>query len=177
MCSSPPLRNKSKSGMILNENELETDRKTPVQHTESGRKDREVIRSGPVPLEGTQRKLRLIMQRPSWVVQAITGPASPGVRYGKASILDWWGEQDGCARPGLHLWGAQACLPAWQGERASWNHMGGWLVSCNCPAHGSAWTEQMLQLHLFHIPLPTAEDRTTLWDPELAHTWGAVWAG
>lgn len=51
------------------------------------------------------------------VVQAtITGPASPGGRYGKASILDWWGEQDGCTRPGLHLWGAQACLPAWQGR-------------------------------------------------------------
>lgn len=46
-----PEKQIKKSGMILNENELETDRKTPVQHTESGRKDREVIRSGPVPLE------------------------------------------------------------------------------------------------------------------------------
>ena len=64
MCSSPPLRNKSKSEMIPYENELETDRKTPVQHTESGRKDREVIRSGPVPLRGL-RGNRLIMQRPS----------------------------------------------------------------------------------------------------------------
>lgn len=68
--STSPLRNKSKGGMVLNENELETDRKTSAEHTESGRKEREVIRSGPVPREGTRkkrlitRKKRLITQRP-----------------------------------------------------------------------------------------------------------------
>lgn len=57
-----------------------------------------------------------------------TGPASRGVQHGKASILGWLGEQEVCRSPGLHLWGAQACLPAAQagGEGKLKPH--GWLT-------------------------------------------------
>ena len=158
--------------MILNENELETDRKTSVEHTKSGRKEREVIRSGPVPREGTRKKRlitqkkRLITQRPSWAVQAILGLPALGSNTGRPVSLVGWvnrmsvgGLASTCEEHRL------ACLQLRQGERASWNHTGGWLVSCDCPAHGPAWTEQTLQLHLPHITLHTAEDRTMLWDP------------
>ena len=101
-----------------------------LYNTESGRKEREVIRSGSVPQEGTQRKLRLIMQRPLLVIQAILGLPALGSDMGRQASLT--GVMNRMAVGGLDSTcegHRLACLPLRQAERANWNHMGGWLVS------------------------------------------------
>lgn len=91
-----------------------------LYNTESGRKEREVIRSGSAPQEGTQRKLRLIMQRPLLVVQAILGLPVLGSDMGRQASLT--GAMNRMAVGGLDstcVGHRLACLPLRQGERAN----------------------------------------------------------
>ena len=140
-----------------------------LYNTESGRKEREVIRSGSVPQEGDSEETEINYAEAFISDSSHTGSASAGVRHGKASILDWCDEQDGCGRPGLHLWGAQTCLPAPEAGGEGKLKPYGWLTGF--PQLPSPW----LSLNWADASAPLAPHPTP-------HDWGqnhAVrpWAG
>ena len=154
-------------------------------HMELGRKGREAICLGPVPLGGDSEEEGDYTGGPPWGVSSsshILGTPAPGPNTRKTNQLGWlerrWEAWAPLLRSAHTLVYSQN-----RAEREDWNATGRWSVSCSCPAvcpSLSRATALALFVSQHNATLGwgvSAKGRAQLWGTQAAQTQSGICAG